>query len=259
MNENLQKIDDLTIEQIASICDHTFLKRSEGYKKTAKPGESPVRLREKEYVEFMDKVIFGNIIPYAICVRPEIVERTYDYLDNRVTPYIRVVSVVGFPDGSAYDKSFKKAETKLAIKQGAEEIDMVINNNFLKIGGDEIVYNDISKIVDYAHKHNALVKVILETSELTPEQIITACEISDQACADFVKTSTGFGAYGARAEDLIIMREHFPRGIKMSGGVNKENVKELLKAASGRNDGYIDLDPLKIRIGSSSIIGEGKY
>jgi deoxyribose-phosphate aldolase len=98
------------------------------------------------------------------------------------------------------------------------------------------------------------VKLILETSLLTSDEIIIACKLADEIGVDFVKTSTGFVVAGAKAEHLKLMRANFSKGVKMSGGVNKENLHDLLTAASGREDGMIELDPLKIRIGESSLL-----
>jgi deoxyribose-phosphate aldolase len=117
-----------------------------------------------------------------------------------------------------------------------------------------VVKEDINAIVSVAHQNKGIVKLILETSELTPDGIKEACKLAADCGVDFVKTSTGFSKSGANERDLKIMRENFPRGVKMSGGVNKENVRGLLYAASGRDDGYIDLDPMRIRVGESSLL-----
>jgi len=250
----LHKIESLTLNDAASICDHTFLKRSESYKgKVSESGKSAVRMREEAYEAFMNDVIFGDFTPYAVCVRPEDVKRTKNLIEGDHRD-IKIASVVGFPDGSLYTLAFKIAETRLAIEYGADEIDMVLNYKALISGDLDYVRNDIGLVVNQAHKENALVKVILENCELSPEQIVQACKISDELEVDFVKTSTGFGKYGANVEDLKLMRKNFPRGIKISGGVRESNYRELLGAASGRDDGHIDLDPMKIRIGESGLL-----
>ncbi|MFH1174380.1 MAG: deoxyribose-phosphate aldolase [archaeon] len=252
----LMKIDELTPEHIASICDHTFLYRSESYKKTVVKGESPVRLRQAAFEAFLKKTAAGKLQPYAICVRPEDVKATIAFLKEAKKEQIRVASVVGFPDGSNYTTDFKVAETILAITHGAKEIDMVLDYDRLMAGRFADVSADIKKVVAAAHERKAIVKVILETSELDKEHVQKACQLCTEAHADFVKTSTGFSASGANAENLTIMRQHFPGGVKMSSGVNKENVNELLHAISGRPDGYIELDPTKIRIGESSLLSK---
>jgi len=241
------KIKDLTLDKIASICDHTFLNRSEQYK--GKTQESPVRARKQAYEQFIERTLALTSSPYAVCVRPEDVRRTNSNLRGRD---IKIASVVGFPDGSLYHPSFKVAETRLALEDGAIEIDMVLNYAALNAGGLDYVQNDIGLVAQETHNASALLKLILETSELTPFQIAQACQIAKDLSVDFVKTSTGFGSYGARPEDLKIMRENFPGGIKISGGVRPDNYQSLLEAAVGSE--WIDLDPLKIRIGESGLL-----
>src|SRR3989339_813901 len=104
-------------------------------------------------------------------------------------------------------------------------------------------------------KDGAIIKLILETSALNKKQIKSISELANnETDVDFIKTSTGFGKYGATVENLKIMRENFSRGIKISGGVNTKNVGQLLSAAVKRDDGYIDLNPMKIRIGESGLL-----
>jgi deoxyribose-phosphate aldolase len=248
---NLVKISELTPAQIASICDHTFLSRPECFRKE---GANASDERRKEFEKFMIEMLQGSVLPYAICVRPEDVKHARKMLSKKGKESIIVASVVGFPDGSWYDTKFKVAEAKLAIKNGASEIDMVINVDNLKKNKLAVVEKDVAAVLKASHKGKALLKLILETSELTNEEIVIACKIAEKLGVDFVKTSTGFSSAGAKAEHLKIMRANFSRGVKMSGGVRKENLAELLAAASGRDDGMIELDPLKIRIGESSLL-----
>lgn len=155
-------------------------------------------------------------------------------------------------------------EIDLAVMNGAEEVDFVLNYESLghkdgdkEFGGEELlIEQELGTIRSFIDKNyrGLVTKLILETSELTNDQISRACKIADRCRIDFVKTSTGFSAAGATAEHLRIMRTNFSRGVKMSGGVSIGNVKDLLYAASGRTDGYIDLDPMKIRIGESSLL-----
>lgn len=261
----LIKIKDITPAKIASICDHTFLNRSEAYKEKAKEqGKSCMEIRKKELDSFLEETINFEFDPYAICVRPEDVAYTKNYLTRHKKENILIASVVGFPDGSFYSTEFKIEETKLAIKNGAKEIDMVLNYNRLKTWkpkDEQYTRKEIEKVTKTAQYRGALVKLILETSELNNNQkrsniplIEEACKIAMYAGVDFVKTSTGFGAYGAREEDLRIMKKYFPRGIKISGGVNAKNVTSLLTATSERLDGYINLNPRRIRIGESSLL-----
>lgn len=254
--ENLVSIEDLTTEQIASICDHTFLLRPEQFIPEAeKIEETCIDLREAAFNDFLQETVEKQEkIPYAICIRPEDVEFSSGILEKFCTEKeIIIVSVVGFPHGSSYSTDLKAAEAKVSLMHGAKEIDMVLNYRELQEKNFDNVKKDIDEVKKQLDKRNIL-KLILETSELLPEEIRTACKIADECGVDFVKTSTGFGKYGARKEDLEIMKEYFPRGIKISGKVNVENYKSLLNAASREGNGLIDLDPRKIRIGESSLL-----
>jgi len=251
----LVRISDLTPGQIASICDHTFLNRAEAFRdKASKSGESAVRLCQKSFVDFLREMIECEIKPYALCIRPENVKFASDYLQDSL-PDVKIASVVGFPDGNRYSTAAKMFEASLACGDGASEIDMVLNYDRLISADYSFVENDVRRVVSAAHSHDALVKVILETSELNDDHIIQACNICKECGADFVKTSTGFSSNGALPNVLKLMRNYFNKGVKMSGGVNAKNVRELLYAASGRDDGYIILDPMLIRIGESSLLG----
>ena len=132
---------------------------------------------------------------------------------------VKTCVVVGFPLG-AMTKEAKAFETTQAIENGATEIDMVINVGSLKDKNYELLKEDIEAVVNAA-KGKAIVKVIIETCLLTDEEKVKACEISKEAKADFVKTSTGFGVAGATKEDIVLMRETVgpDLGVKASGGV----------------------------------------
>jgi len=254
---SLIKISEITPEQIASVCDHTFLFRSEQYFNKNSPQEkSAMQLRKEDFLKFLSEAIQFPLSPYAFCVRPEDVKFTKEYLNQKNMENIKIASVVGFPDGSWYSPDFKIAETELAIKHGAKEIDMVLNYEKINDPLNYFHFQDIYHITKSIHKKGGLAKLILETSELSPPQIIFGCKIANDLKVDFVKTSTGFGKYGARSEDAKLMRQFFRgKGVKVSGGIRTLNqTKELLYAISGREDGYIDLDPMKVRIGESSLL-----
>jgi deoxyribose-phosphate aldolase len=147
---------------------------------------------------------------------------------------ILVCTVVGFPLG-AMSTSAKGFETKQAVIDGADEIDMVINVSRLKAKDYAYVLNDIKEVVKNAA--GKTVKVILETSLLTQEEKIKACELTLQAKAHFVKTSTGFSTGGATVEDVALMRKivgpNF--GVKASGGVRSlEDIDKMVKAGATR-------------------------
>jgi deoxyribose-phosphate aldolase len=144
------------------------------------------------------------------------------------------IAVVGFPLGAATTQS-KAFEAKEAIKDGAEEIDMVINIGALKSKDYKTVYEDIKAVVEASKPHK--VKVILETSNLSQDQKIAACVLSKTAGAAFVKTSTGFAGGGATVEDIELMRRIVGEDmeVKASGGIRtKEDAEAMVKAGADR-------------------------
>lgn len=167
----------------------------------------------------------------SVCVNPTWVKLCAEKLGNSE---VKVCTVIGFPLG-ATTSSVKAFETKDAIANGATEIDMVINIGALKNKDYEAVINDIKEVVKAAN--GTLVKVIIETCLLTDEEKVKACELSVQAGADFVKTSTGFSTGGATAEDIALMRKTVGPtiGVKASGGVrNLEDMKKMIEAGATR-------------------------
>ncbi len=153
----------------------------------------------------------------SVCINPYYVSLVAGLLEGS---RVRACTVVGFPLGAA-NPEIKAHETRLAVEQGAREIDMVINIGALKSGRDDWVENDIAQVVGAAHP-DALVKVILESALLSDDEIVRACHLARDAGADFVKTSTGFGPGGATAEDVALMRATVGRGmgVKASGGIS---------------------------------------
>lgn len=148
---------------------------------------------------------------------------------------VKTCVVVGFPLG-AMTKEVKEFETIDAIKNGADEIDMVINIGALKDKNYTLVKEDIEAVVNAA-KGKALVKVIIETCLLTDEEKIRACEIAKEAKADFVKTSTGFSTEGAKKEDIALMRKTVGEdlGVKASGGVREyKTAMDMIEAGASR-------------------------
>lgn len=147
---------------------------------------------------------------------------------------VKVCSVVGFPLG-AMSKRAKAFEAKCAVEDGADEIDMVIHIGALKDGDVQAVEEDIRAVVEASAP--ALVKVIVETCLLTKEEIKKACQLSEQAGAAFVKTSTGFSTGGATLEDIRLMKASVSSKmqIKASGGIRtKAFAEELLEAGADR-------------------------
>ena len=141
--------------------------------------------------------------------------------------------VVGFPLGAS-PSSTKAAETKQSVADGAGEVDMVINVGQMKAGNTDYVREDIKAVVDASG--DALVKVILENCYLTKDEIRQACLLCEEAGADFVKTSTGFGTGGATVEDVALMHKTVPAlQVKAAGGIrDKETALAMIEAGADR-------------------------
>ncbi len=147
---------------------------------------------------------------------------------------VKVCTVVGFPLGQM-STAAKAAETRLAVADGAQEIDMVINVGALKDKEYEVVLADIKAVKEACG--GALLKVIIETCLLTDEEKVKACELSAKAGADYVKTSTGFSTGGATYEDVALMRKTVgdALGVKASGGIrDKETAEKMIAAGASR-------------------------
>ena len=184
-----------------------------------------------EVIKLLDEAIKNSFL--GVCVNPVNVKLASEYLKETD---IKVVTVVGFPLGQTTTES-KVLETIDAIKNGADEIDMVLNSGKLKDGEFDYIVEEISKIKK-ACQGKAL-KVILETDLLTKEEIKTASELCMKGGADFVKTSTGFvkNGVGAKVEDVAIMKANISDDmfVKASGGIKTlENVESLVAAGAGR-------------------------
>jgi deoxyribose-phosphate aldolase len=167
----------------------------------------------------------------SVCLNPTWVPLAYKLLRGS---RVRVCTVVGFPLGATYPET-KALETKLAIENGAQEIDMVINVGALKSGDYELVEHDIRSVVRAASRQ--IVKVIIETCLLTEEEKVKACTIAKHAGANFVKTSTGFSSGGATVQDVALMRQVVgsEMGVKASGGVhNYEEACKMVQAGATR-------------------------
>lgn len=153
----------------------------------------------------------------SVCVRPRDVERARDLLSGS---HVAVGTVIGFPHGSSRTET-KVFESRLALQNGAHELDMVIDIGGLISGDDAHVKGQIAEVVRLAHAEGALVKVILENAYLTDEQKVRGCHLVEAAGADFVKTSTGFAPTGATIEDLKLMRHSVSPhiGVKAAHGI----------------------------------------
>ena len=168
----------------------------------------------------------------AVCVNPYFVKLAKELLQDS---NVKVATVIGFPLG-ANTKEVKAYETIDAIKNGADEIDMVINIGALKNKDYDLVKEDIEAVVEAA-KGKAIVKVIIETCLLTEDEKKKACELSLEVGADFVKTSTGFSTGGATVEDVKLMKSVVGNemGIKASGGIRDlETARRMVEAGATR-------------------------
>ncbi|MFJ8236899.1 deoxyribose-phosphate aldolase [Ureibacillus sp. NPDC094379] len=201
-------------KEYASMIDHTLLK--------ADATRNQIEKLCNEASEFK----FASV-----CVNPTWVKYSAELLMNSK---VKVCTVIGFPLGASTSE-VKAFETKNAIENGAEEIDMVINIGALKNQEFDLVRDDIKQVVDAAN--GTLVKVIIETCLLTDEEKVKACELSVEAGADFVKTSTGFSTGGATEEDVALMRKTVGPtvGVKASGGVrNLQDMQKMIESGATR-------------------------
>ena len=192
--------ETITCEQLAKTIDHSLLR--------------PELTR--------DDVIAGCELARkydvaSVCVKPCHVKLAAEMLRGST---VAVGTVIGFPHG-AHTTAIKVAEAEQAMNDGATELDMVLNIGALRGGESDYVRADIQAVCEVAHARGAKVKVIFENAYLTDTEKILACELSEEAGADWVKTSTGFAPSGATLEDLRLMRAHVsPRvQVKAAGGV----------------------------------------
>ncbi|WP_223591314.1 deoxyribose-phosphate aldolase [Neobacillus bataviensis] len=200
---------------VAAMIDHTLLKPE------ATRNQIETLCQEARENEF-----------FSVCVNPTWVSTAKELLQGSA---VKVCTVIGFPLGASTPET-KAFETKNAIDHGADEVDMVINIGALKDKNDELVESDIRAVVD-ATKGKALTKVIIETSLLSKDEKIRACELSVKAGADYVKTSTGFSTGGATFEDIALMRKTVGPdiGVKASGGVRStEDAQMMIEAGATR-------------------------
>lgn len=202
-------------EQLARMIDHTILK--------PEATDAEVIKLCKEAMEYG----FASV-----CVNPSMVKKAATILEGSE---VKVCTVIGFPLG-ATTTEVKVFETEQTIKDGATEVDMVINVGKLKENNLEYVKNDIAAVVSAA-KGKAITKVIIESCLLTDEEKVTVCNIAKEVGADFVKTSTGFSTGGATKEDIKLMRETVGpnMGVKASGGIrSNEDAMTMIENGATR-------------------------
>ena len=167
----------------------------------------------------------------SVCINPDFIPTAKDALKGSD---VLVCTVIGFPLGSMSTKA-KAFEAKDAVEMGADEVDMVLNISALKDKDYKYVLEDIKAVREATKGHT--LKVILECCLLTKEEIVEACKICVEAKVDFVKTSTGFSKWGARVEDVKLMRETVgpEMGVKAAGGVRThEEMLEMVENGATR-------------------------
>jgi len=168
---------------------------------------------------------------FSVCVNPVWVSLAVDFLKDKK---VKVCSTVGFPLGSTTSET-KAFEAKEAVKNGADEIDMVINIGKLKSREDEFVFDDIRKVREAIL--GKVLKVIIETSALKDEEKVRACHLAEKAGADFIKTSTGFGEGGATTKDIKLIGNSISSKVKIkaSGGISDYvTAKAMIEAGASR-------------------------
>ena len=201
--------------QYNKLIDHTLLKQD------AQPEQIVKLCDEAKQFDFM-----------SVCVNPAYVPLAAKCLEDSD---VKVCTVIGFPLGMNLTKT-KVEEAVTCVKQGADEVDMVINVGMLKAGHDDYVREEIREIKQ-AVGHNIILKVIIETFLLNNDEIVRACKAAKEAGADFVKTSTGFSTGGATVEAVRLMRETVgpEMGVKASGGVRThEDLIKMVEAGANR-------------------------
>ena len=207
-------------KKICSMVDHTVLKQTTTW-------EDIKALCD-------DAIAYGTA---SVCIPPCYVKRAHDYVDGKMA----ICTVIGFPNGSN-TTACKEFETKDAIANGADEIDMVINIGELKAGNTDYVLHEIKTLKRACG--DKILKVIIETCLLTDEEKVTMCKLVTESGADFIKTSTGFSTAGATFDDVALMKAHMKpgKGIKAAGGI------------ASLDDAYRFIELGATRLGTSRIV-----
>lgn len=200
-------------EEILKKVDHTLLKQT---------------ATMKDIEKICDDAIANNTA--SVCIPPVYVKQAKDYVKGKM----KICTVIGFPNG--YNTTSTKVfETAQAVKDGADEIDMVINIGKVKENNYEYISNEINKIKEECN--GKLLKVIIETCLLTEDEKIKLCEVVSNSKADYIKTSTGFSTAGATLEDIMLFKNHIKNGkkIKAAGGIKDfQDAKKFIEAGADR-------------------------
>jgi deoxyribose-phosphate aldolase len=193
-------VETITVEKVAKTIDHSLLRPE---------------LTLDEVLAGCDLAAAYQVV--SVCCRPLDVTHCRDALEGSG---VAVGTVVGFPHGSS-TTAVKVAEAERALEDGAAELDMVLPIGWLRSKKDAYVQDDIAAVVAVAHPGNAIVKVILENAYLNDEEKVRGCQLTEQAGADFVKTSTGYAPSGSTMDDLRLMRASVSERVKVkaAGGI----------------------------------------
>lgn len=203
----------MDIQKILAACDHTLLRPEATW---------------EEIQSLLDDAIGYKTA--SVCIPPCYVKPAKEYAAGRM----KICTVIGFPNGNMTTQS-KVFETKDALSDGADEIDMVINIGRLKGNDADYVFEEIKKIREACQGH--ILKVIIETCLLTKDEIVKMCEIVTKSGADYIKTSTGFSTGGATFEDVKLMSEHIGQNVKIkaAGGiVTLEDAEKFMELGASR-------------------------
>ena len=203
----------MNINEILSKVDHTLLAQTSTWEQIKQTCDDAVKYKAA-----------------SACIPPSFVKRAKEHVGENLA----ICTVIGFPNGYM-TTPVKVFETKAALEDGADEIDMVINIGDLKDGNHEAVLSEISQIK--AACGDKILKVIIETCLLTEEEMIVMCDLVTRAKADYIKTSTGFSTSGAKREDIILFRKHLGENVKIkaAGGISSlEDAEEFIALGADR-------------------------
>ena len=203
----------MNINEILSKVDHTLLAQTSTWEQIKQTCDDAVKYKAA-----------------SACIPPSFVKRAKEHVGENLA----ICTVIGFPNGYM-TTPVKVFETKAALEDGADEIDMVINIGDLKDGNHEAVLSEISQIK--AACGEKILKVIIETCLLTEEEMIVMCDLVTRAKADYIKTSTGFSTSGAKREDIILFRKHLGENVKIkaAGGISSlEDAEEFIALGADR-------------------------
>ncbi|MBQ9421563.1 MAG: deoxyribose-phosphate aldolase [Lachnospiraceae bacterium] len=207
----------MDIKEILKHCDHTLLAQTATWEEIRQICDDGIRYQTA-----------------SVCIPPSFVKQAAEYINAHPDGKVAVCTVIGFPNG--YNTTaVKEFETKEAIREGADEIDMVVNLGWVREGRFDLVEDEIRTLKAACGDH--ILKVIIETCLLTEEEKVALCGCVTGAGADYIKTSTGFSKAGATFDDIRLFSEHIGEGVKMkaAGGISSiEDAEEFLRLGAER-------------------------